>query len=227
MSKLVGKVPVEPLDDERLVAIERRVVANAAIAPQPRGWGLLSRHLAPLAVSAAAIAIAIAVGWTLRGVPELGGNAGNRVAVDVPPVNVHAGTGGAMLDIGDAAISSGAGTELAITRPDGGVLVAMAHGEVDLQVAKRHDRPPLVVRAGDTDVVVVGTKFSVAWDGHGPVEVNVTEGVVRCLHGGHEARVAAGEKWSSDTEIVAMASAPNPSSASASSSPSAAAGGRW
>ena len=203
--KLVGKVPVEPLDDERLVHLERRIVANAQVAQQPRGFSLALRQLAPLAISAAAIAVAIAVGWMLRGVPQLGGAPNVAVAPSgESPVRVHAGA----LDIGDAEIASSVDTDYAVTRPDGGVLVALGRGEVDLHVGKRGNRPPLIVRAGDTDVVVVGTRFSVAWDGSGPVEVRVTEGVVRCVRGGTEARVAAGEAWRSDAGVVAMATAP-------------------
>ena len=47
-------------------------MANAEVAPPARGW---LRHVVPLAISAAAIALAILVGWSLRGVPELGGAA--------------------------------------------------------------------------------------------------------------------------------------------------------
>ena len=206
--KLVGKIPVEPLDDERLVNIERRIVANADVAPPARGW---LRHVMPLAISAAAIAVAILVGWSLRGVSELGGGAAptttptpQQVAGEAP-LRVHTDERASQLDIGDATIASSAGTEVVITRPDGGVLVDMAHGQVELQVAKRHGRPPLVVRAGDTDVIVVGTHFTVAWDGHGAVDVRVTEGVVRCVRAGSpEARVAAGQAWRSDAGMVAM-----------------------
>jgi hypothetical protein len=205
--KLVGKVPVEPLDDERLVHIERRVVANAQVTPPARGWlPQVTRHLVPLAISAAAIAVAIAVGWMLRGVPELGGASPQLAAAPAAesPVRMHGGS----LDIGDATIASSAETDYEVTRPNGGVLVALARGLVELHVGKRGSRPPLVVRAGDTDVVVVGTRFSVAWDGSGPVEVRVTEGVVRCVRAGIEARVAAGEEWRSDAGVVAMATAP-------------------
>jgi hypothetical protein len=230
--KLVGKVPVEPLDDERLVHIERRVVANAEVASPVRGGWL--RHVVPLAISAAAIAIAIVVGWSLHGAALDGGQVADHTPGLAPatgdaPVRVHTDAPAstspsglaplataplataplATIDIGDATIASSAGTDVAITRPDGGVLVQMAHGQVELQVAKRHGRPPLVVRAGDTDVVVVGTHFTVAWDGHGPVDVRVTEGVVRCLHAGSpEARVAAGQAWRSDAGMVALADPP-------------------
>jgi hypothetical protein len=196
---LRNRIPVEPLDDQRLVNIERRIVANAVVAtPAPR----LSRYFVGFAAVAAAVMVALVVGWKLRGAPEQG----DPIAIapaPTEPVHVRTVDKKSVLDIGDAQLTTSPGTDLEITRPDGGVLVAMAHGEVELEVVKRKGRPPFVVRAGDTDVIVVGTHFTVGYDAH--VEVRVTEGVVKVVHAHHEVSVFAGSSWRSDTEqIVAM-----------------------
>ena len=196
--KLVGRIPVEPLDDERLTNIERRVVSSAAVGP---ARGSSPRWLYGFASVAAVAMIAVVAGWKLRGAPD-------QVATTAPPteapVLVHTAEQASVLDIGDATITSSPGTELAITRPDGGVLVDMSRGKVELKVAKRHGRPPLVVRAGDTDVEVVGTQFSVDYH-DGVVEVRVTEGIVRVRHGHDDVRVAAGSAWQTSRGLVAMA----------------------
>ncbi|HEX3757547.1 MAG TPA: hypothetical protein VHW23_02535, partial [Kofleriaceae bacterium] len=60
-----------------------------------------------------------------------------------------------------------------------------------------------------TDVVVVGTRFSVDYgDGSGDVDVRVTEGVVRVVHLQQETRVAAGQAWRTRTGLIAMAGGP-------------------
>lgn len=202
--KLVGRVPVEPLDDERLTNIERRIVAGAADAAArraPRGSRL------PVAVAAmAAVVVLVAgagfVGWRLGG-----GAPGAAPAPAEPAALAIRGDGERQtIDIGDARIASDPRASYVVTRPGGGVLVALARGKVELEVGKRGDRPPLVVRAGDTDVIVVGTRFSVdAGDGTGEVVVRVTEGVVEVRRQRQEVRVAAGEAWQTSRGRVALA----------------------
>src|SRR4029077_14047628 len=65
--KLVGRVPVEQLDAERLVNIERRIVANARIGAEPRP----SRRLLAFATVAMAAVVTGIVGWQLHR-PEAG-----------------------------------------------------------------------------------------------------------------------------------------------------------
>lgn len=199
--KLVGRIPVEPLDDQRLTSIERRIVtgvaAQAAPGRAPRRWG-------GLAFAAALAVIAGVIGW------RLGARGEDPADPSAPAVAVETSPGGATLDIGDARITSDPTTRFVITRPAGGVLVELARGKVELEVGSRGDRAPLVVRAGDTDVIVVGTRFSVdAGDGTGAVDVRVTEGVVRVVRRGahpttppapgvpdvRDVRVTAGQAW--------------------------------
>jgi len=192
--KLVGRIPVEPLDDERLTNLERRIVSGAVAQPvrMPRRW-------LGFAAAATAACAAGVVGWTLhRSEPEL--------VETSAPVAVHTDAQRSVLDIGDATIDAGEATAYMITRPNGGVLVDMSRGRVELEVGKRHGRPPLVVRAGDTDVIVVGTHFSVDFhDGTGDCDVQVTEGVVRVIRKQKEVRVAKGEVWHARDGVVVAA----------------------
>lgn len=199
--KLAGRIPVEPLDDERLTNLERRVVASAVDAAI-RGHDLRAQHrvLAGALVAAALVAAGF-VGWALHGAPTRA-----PVVAEPAPLRVHSDRERSVLDIGDAVIESDPATAFTVTRPDGGVLVAMARGKVELEVGKRGASPPLIVRAGATDVVVVGTHFTVDYgDGRGEVDVRVREGVVRVVHQQQETRVAAGEAWHTRTGLVASA----------------------
>lgn len=79
------------------------------------------------------------------------------------------------------------------------VALSLARGEVSCDVTHREDRKFTVV-AGDVEVRVVGTKFSVkATPGDNPrVEVSVLRGVVEVMskrRPGVVARVAAGQSW--------------------------------
>jgi len=200
--KLVGRVPVEQLDDERMTNIERRIVAGAAEAaarpaPSRAPWRLLAFAGAAIAAMAAGV-----IGWKLRGAPDVvEPTAEQRVAIST------AATGGT-LSIGDATIQSDPGAVYVVTRPEGGVLVELSKGRVELEVAKRDNRPPLVVRAGDTDVIVVGTRFSVDYgDGTGVADVRVTEGVVKVVRHHQEVRVAANQAWEPARGVIAIADA--------------------
>ena len=223
--RLAGRIPVEPLDEERLTQIERRVVAgavDAAIRGQRlRAPGGMLRVL----IAAAAIAAAAVVGWAMRGAPAsepVAGPAPIPAVPAVPEVHVQTAPQRSVIDIGDARIESDPDTAFTLTRPGGGVLIAVARGKVELEVGKRGDRPPLVVRAGDTDVVVVGTRFSVDYgDGSGGVDVRVTEGVVRVVHGPDETRVAAGQRWRTRAGLLAMAGDPRDAAAPGTGEPRA------
>jgi len=197
--KLVGRIAVEPLDEERLTKIERRVVTGAVddagrAEPFRAPRNYLGRVVAAVAVLAAGL-----VGWMLHGAPASG-----PVVAEPAPFHVTTDRARTLLDIGDARIESDPATVFEVTRPAGGVLVAMTRGKIELEVGKRGARPPLVVRAGDTDVIVVGTHFTVDYgDGHGEVLVHVTEGVVRVVHEQQETRVAAGQDWQPRTGLIA------------------------
>jgi len=199
--KLAGRITVEPLSEERLTRIERSVVASAVDAAGRAAPFRAPRHYLGRAVAAVAVVAAGLVGWMLHGAPASG-----PVVAEPAPFHVTTDRERTLLDIGDARIESDPATVFEVTRPVGGVLVALTRGKVELEVGKRGARPPLVVRAGDTDVVVVGTHFTVDYgDGHGEVFVHVTEGLVRVVHDQQETRVAAGQDWQTRTGLLASA----------------------
>src|SRR5205814_4183660 len=102
--RLAGRVPVEPLDEERLTNIERRVVAGAVDAAVRRpDIGAPRRHAA-WAFAAIALVAAGAVGWMLHPAP--------RAPVAAAPAPVRVDTAGqrSVLDLGDARIESDPGT---------------------------------------------------------------------------------------------------------------------
>jgi hypothetical protein len=220
VGKLVGRIAVEPLDDERMTNIERRVVAGAVdAAAHAHGHRALGRQAGRMLVAAAMMAAGV-VGWALHRAP-----ANAPVIAEPAPIRVETDPRRSVLDIGDARIESDPATVFAVTRPAGGVLVAMTRGKVELEVGKRGGRPPLIVRAGDTDVVVVGTHFTVDYgDGHGDVAVRVTEGVVRVVHQQQETRIAAGQAWRTRAGLIASADPGAVPGAHASASAAGAAG---
>lgn len=206
--KLLGKIPVEQLDDERLTNIERRIVAGAADAAM-RAHAPRSRWFLGAAAATMAAAAALVVGWKLGTARAPAPIVGEAEALRVDTTTEHA-----KLDIGDARIESNQGTVFAVTRPGTGVLVEMTRGKVELDVDKRGDRDPLVVRAGDTDVIVIGTHFTVDCGAglcsEGEVDVRVTEGVVKVVRRSQpkaDVRVAAGQTWKTQRGLLALAEA--------------------
>ncbi|MEJ7603427.1 MAG: FecR family protein [Kofleriaceae bacterium] len=203
MNRVGQRIPVEPLDDERMTNIERRIVSRAVDAAAkpvlaPRNNTALGFALIGLFLLGAGF-----VGWKLRGA----GSPDTTVAA--APLRIETAGLRSTLDVGDASITSDPDTAFVVTRPGTGVLVELARGKVALAVGKRGARAPLIVRAGNTDVVVVGTRFSVEYVG-GEVSVRVTEGVVKVLRRNHsvEARVAAGQAWQAPQGVVALAALP-------------------
>jgi hypothetical protein len=191
------RIPIEPLEEERLVAIERAVVSGASDrlahpTREPRRFLVLAAAL--VAASAAGI-----VGWRLHDAPV----APVFTPSDPPALAVRTEAERATIDIGDARITSDPATAFRVTRPDGGVLVTLERGRVELAVDKRGARPPLVVRAGETDVEVVGTRFSVDYDGLSAIAVRVDEGKVKVTHQQRVQLIGAGSEWKSSTGVVA------------------------
>src|SRR4051794_22267724 len=97
--KLAGRIVVEPLAEERLTRIGRRVVAGAVDAAgraerfrAPRRY--LGRAFAAVAVIAAGL-----VGWGLHGGPASG-----PVVAEPAPIHVATEPGRARLDLGDVRI---------------------------------------------------------------------------------------------------------------------------
>ncbi len=198
MTNLERKIPVEPLDPERVGRLERAVLTSfRELARETRP----SRRplLRPLLV-AGAVAAAL-VGWLVVR-PGGGGPAGE--GSEEAPVAQRVTTAGdrTRVDLGDAVIVVGPETAIEIRRDAGGIQVALERGLVDCEVAPRAGRPPFVVEAGEVDITVVGTAFRV--ERGETVRVTVTHGVVRVDAPQGSRAVAAGEAWAGG-ESVAMA----------------------
>ncbi|MGE5183146.1 MAG: FecR domain-containing protein [Acidobacteriota bacterium] len=193
--KLQGRIQVEPLDDERLVNIERHIVANAKIGPAPERT---PRHHLAFAGALVAVAAAALIGWKLHapGAPAVTRDKPQSLAVATEAQR-------STLALEGATIASDPGTTFDVTREAGKVVVVMTRGKLDLAVEHREGRL-LVVRAGDTDVEDVGTKFSVAWDGTHDVDVRVREGAVKVKHAREQLIVAKGQEWQPATGVVPL-----------------------
>jgi len=195
--KLNKRIQVEPLDEERLTNIERRLVVAVSTA---RPEAPSRRPLAFVTAMLAAAVVAL-VAWTLHR-PA----ATPTVAVDQPsPQHVAVTTEAehSTLALDDTTIVSDPATKFDVTRGPGRVVIEIAHGRLDLAVQHRTGRV-LVIHAGDTEIEDVGTHFSVAYDGT-TVDVRVTEGEVRVTRDHHETRVAAGSAWTTTRGLVALA----------------------
>ncbi len=199
MTRLGDRVSVEPLDPERVIRVEQGVLAAyRAIDTRPaRRWPQLLRF----GLAGAALAAVVLAAWIgLRARP---GSARLVVPEDGAPARIATGSGPSRIDIGDAVITASADTVLEIRRANGGVEVALERGEVGCEVEPRHHRPPFVVRAGQVNVTVVGTIFSVARTPD--VRVRVTRGKVRVDAAGATAFVAAGQAWAGGKVELAAA----------------------
>jgi hypothetical protein len=185
--KLVGKVPVEPLDEERLTNIERKLVVQVSeMRQQPVR---APRRLLAFAGVAAALALAVVIGWKLHRDPVL-----------MPPAPQQLAMKNGALDLGDAQIT---GKDFEITRTAARTEVVMKPGELDLHVEHKPGRL-FVVKAGDVEIEDVGTRFTVAYDGKN-VDVRVTEGEVKVKRAGKEVSVKAGNAWTIELGPVTIA----------------------
>lgn len=219
--KLSDKIEVEALDDERIANLERRIVARLGDGPARRLGDGAPRWWAAAMALAVVVVLAGAVGWFAHARRMAGDTAGvgEHAAERMVVIGDGDGTGDharQRVALGDATIFGDARASYAVSRGGGGVLIEMRRGRIELEVAKRSGRPPLVVRAGDTEVVVVGTRFSVDYgdggaDGaDGEVAVEVSEGAVRVRRQRQETPVSAGQRWTSRGGRVASAAAGDP-----------------
>jgi hypothetical protein len=187
--KLVGKVPVEPLDDERLTNIERKLVV--AVSEMRRPPARAPRRVLALAGAAVAVIAAGVFGWKLRG-------------DGAPPSSEPLAMAAGALDLGDAQIT---GKDFTVLRAGARVEIVMSKpGKLELSVEHRPERL-YVVRVGDVVIEDVGTRFSVDYDGK-HVDVRVTEGEVKVKHAGKVLAIAAGgaaDAWGLDIGAATIA----------------------
>lgn len=191
--KLRDRIQVEALEDERLTNIERRLVVGVSeLAHQRapvarRGFGFAAAGL--VACAAAAL-----IGWKLHAVP----------ATQLPaPVAQHfAVADGSKISLDGATLGGTASYE--VTRDPQRVVIDMKRGSLDLAVVHDPQRT-LVIRAADTEIEDVGTRFRVDFDGASAVQVRVTEGEVVITRHAQVVRVAAGNGWTTDRGLLALA----------------------
>jgi hypothetical protein len=198
--KLVGKIQVEALDDERLTNIERRVVAGAAerIARPTRA----PRHGLAFASALLAAGAAGVLGWQLHRTPERAPSTVQRLAI---ATDDHA----SRLALDGATVASSPGAVFEVVCGEGRVDIALAHGKLELAVEHRADRV-LIVHAGETEVEDVGTRFSVAYDGASHARIEVAEGQVKVTRQRRSELVVAGHAWATDSGPIALAVPPPP-----------------
>jgi hypothetical protein len=160
-----------------------------------------------------AVAVAGFVGYKLRadGTPSVApADEPQTLAINTDKTNT--------VTLGDTTLTAGPGTDLVVERTRKRVVIQMRRGSLDLLVAHDPSRL-LVVRAGDTEIEDVGTRFTVDYDGASQVAVRVSEGEVKVKRAGTHENIVAGFAWSTQTgrttlaaleqsQIVAVAATP-------------------
>ena len=213
--KLHGRIPVEPLDDTRLTNIERRLVVGVSELAEHRPgvmYRRVPRRILAFAGVSVAVAAAAVIGWKLHAPAAMPAQPAlaqtQHFSIDT---TTRQGYSISMLALDDAMITYGDGqpAKFDVTRTDGRVVVEMKRGKLDLAVKHVPGRV-LVIRAGDTDIEDIGTRFSVDYDGTSAVDVRVTEGEVKVSRRAQEVRVAAGKAWTTDRGLVALAELDKP-----------------
>ncbi|MEO8843697.1 MAG: FecR domain-containing protein [Kofleriaceae bacterium] len=189
--KLRDQIKVEPLDEERLTNLERRLVVGVSELSMKRAprRGLFVAASGVLAVAAAAL-----LGWKLHAVPV--------VEPPAPATEHFAVAEGSQLLLDGATLGGNASYD--VTRDPGRIVIVLKQGAMDFAVVHDPHRT-LVVRAADTEIEDVGTKFHVDFDGRSGVSVRVTEGEVKVTRGANVVRVAAGSAWTTELGLVAIA----------------------
>jgi hypothetical protein len=202
----LGPPPVEPMSDVAWARVERKLwskidsgAADALPVVAPRRW---------LWVAIPALAVA-AVFALLLGTGAFTSHEQTAPVISmtdaVEPSRVVAGDAPSSISFGDAHIALAAHSALVMSREVGSPSVLLERGTATFAVAPRADRPPFIVRAGDTVVRVIGTRFLVARNDE-RITVRVEHGLVDVQFRGTTRRVGANQTWTSDhPETIALA----------------------
>jgi FecR-like protein len=158
-------------------------VACAAAAAICLWWGFAElRHTAPETAASGTAA------------PE---NAASSTVAAVAPHETRILTTDAPTEttLGDAHVTLAAHSDVAVSGSGlEGWRVRLDAGSIDCAVAPRLGRPPFVVQGGETEVTVVGTRFTVRREG-ARSRVDVREGHVRVDSAGVHVLLSPGEGW--------------------------------
>jgi hypothetical protein len=195
------RIPVEQLEDERLTNIERSLVVRVS---EMRHAPVRSRRGLAWAGAVFAVAAAALLGWKLHA-PET--TAAQPEVAQTFAIETHDDR--QAIELGDATVASAPATRVDVSRTSHETVITMTRGTLDLSVVHRTDRR-FVIRAGDTEIEDVGTKFSVAFDGASHVDVRVTEGEVAVTRARRTERISAGHAWSTEAGLVAIVDTPPP-----------------
>jgi transmembrane sensor len=187
-------VPVDEVQRER---IEHRVFQQLArmqaaviYEPAPALVRWTRRWTAGVAVAAGLVALVLILVWT--------GREGSGPAPDVfTSVQTPVG-GSSRFTVASAVIDAGSDTSVSVHRDERGVSLMLKHGSVSCEVAHQDGRVFRVV-AGEVEVEVVGTRFTVTRTG-AAVHVEVARGKVRVRTRSEERMLTVGESWTVATE---------------------------
>ncbi len=206
----LGPPPVEPMSDVAWARVERNLwsridggAADALPEAPKRRWLWLA---VPTLAVAAVVAILVGTGAfsSRESAPVIASGD------SIEPSRVVAGAAPSSVSFGDAHIDLAAQSAIVMSSEAGSPSVLLERGVATFAVAPRANRKPFVVRAGDTVVRVVGTKFTVARSDE-QITVTVEHGLVDVQFRGATHSVGAGETWRSEapTKTALAPSAPN------------------
>jgi ferric-dicitrate binding protein FerR (iron transport regulator) len=198
MTQKLGRPPVEKLSDVAWARVERGLwsrvdgagTVTGAVSTREyarlherRSWRWLALPIA--AAAACAIVLFVSRGSLTSS------------ALDQGPTRFVSGAAPSAVSFGDAHVELDANTAIETQNEGDKPVAVLERGAAWFSVAPRGDLPPFQVRAGDTVVRVVGTRFRVARDGE-HAEVTVDHGVVEVRFRGRALRLVNGQAWSSD-----------------------------
>jgi ferric-dicitrate binding protein FerR (iron transport regulator) len=184
-SELPAAEPTPARASARAPAGSNAPVSNA----RPRTW-----PVALAATFAAAAAAAFALHLTRPSVHA----STSRVVTEASPSHVT---------IAENSLDVSPESGIVVSEEEHATVLTLERGEVSLHVAPREKDRPFLVEAGDVQVRVVGTEFTVRRVGVGAT-VTVRHGVVQVREHGELALVRAGERWPDETKEMAPAVPP-------------------
>jgi len=200
----LGPPPVEPMSDLAWARVERgmwsRLDHPPAALPARRRGGWLA---VPVVAAAAAVVIAV-VALREGPSPTLPAPAPSPVT-STELSRVVSGASPSSITFADAHIALDANSALVLTSEGTSPATLLERGAAWFTVAPRADRPAFIVRAGDTVVRVIGTRFRVARSDE-RITVEVEHGLVEVVFRGTTARVGPAQRWSSEQpgEVAAV-----------------------